>query len=385
MPYLNIHMLQSFPAANLNRDDTGAPKDVIFGGSRRNRISSQCQKRSIRRHPAFRMQIEEAGGSLGLRTNRFIDAIAKRLTDAGNDSESSEKIAATVISLALGIKLKSDKQNQTSYLLYLGENEIEKLVNLALAHRETLERISREEKGSKKDKELEAQKKSIAKEAQAILKDRQKTDALAADIALFGRMIADKPEFNVDAAVQVAHSFGVQRSVVQTDFYTAVDDLIEESESGSGMMGIIEFDSACHYRYMNLNLEQLRHNLGTPNEDLFTATVCGFVEAAIRAIPTGMQNSFAAQTPPSYLLISLDEAPLSLANAFEKPITPTKSGIEHSAIEHLKEYTQEIRDFLGHAPIWSLEANFYDKTSLSIPEMLRRLRKMPEISPQKES
>jgi len=41
---VEIHVLQNFAPSNLNRDDTGAPKDALFGGTRRARISSQCAK-----------------------------------------------------------------------------------------------------------------------------------------------------------------------------------------------------------------------------------------------------------------------------------------------------------------------------------------------------
>jgi len=47
---IELHLLQSFPPANLNRDENGMPKSTVFGGRPRARISSQCQKRAVRMH-----------------------------------------------------------------------------------------------------------------------------------------------------------------------------------------------------------------------------------------------------------------------------------------------------------------------------------------------
>ena len=42
---VDVHVLQTVPPSNLNRDDTGSPKSATFGGVRRARVSSQAWKR----------------------------------------------------------------------------------------------------------------------------------------------------------------------------------------------------------------------------------------------------------------------------------------------------------------------------------------------------
>lgn len=38
------------------------------------------------------------------------------------------------------------------------------------------------------------------------------------DMALFGRMLASTPEFNVEAACQVSHALGVSAVTIESDF-----------------------------------------------------------------------------------------------------------------------------------------------------------------------
>jgi CRISPR system Cascade subunit CasC len=110
---------------------------------------------------------------------------------------------------------------------------------------------------------------------------------------------------------------------MEFDFYTAVDDLKTRSEdAGAGMLGTVEFNSACYYRYANIDLEQLRRNL-QGDEDLARGTVEAFLRASIAAIPTGKQNSTAAQNPPSLVMAVVRERGLwSQANAFLRPVSP---------------------------------------------------------------
>src|SRR5262249_9519011 len=149
------------------------------------------------------------------------------------------------------------------------------------------------------------------------------------DLALFGRMIADNPDWNVDAACQVAHAISTNRVNVEFDFYTAVDDFRPRDSAGSDMMGTVPFQSSCFYRYASLDVDALRKNLGGTDTAEATAlarsTVDAFLRALALAIPTGKQNSMAAQNRPSYLLAVVRKAgtPCSLANAFVKPIHAT--------------------------------------------------------------
>ena len=60
----------------------------------------------------------------------------------------------------------------------------------------------------------------------------------AADIGMFGRMLADNPKFNREAAVQVAHAITTHRAVAEDDYYTAVDDLKSRDEAEDAGAGL---------------------------------------------------------------------------------------------------------------------------------------------------
>jgi CRISPR system Cascade subunit CasC len=172
----------------------------------------------------------------------------------------------------------------------------------------------------------------------------------AADVALFGRMVAEATKWNIDAACQVAHAISTHRAEMEMDFYTAVDDLNPGEETGAGMMGTVEFNSSCFYRYALIDLDQLAENLGD-DEELARAAVDGFVRASVAAIPTGKQNSMAAQNPPSLLFAVVKDKsamPWSLANAFEVPVDVGRSGrlVDQSA-EALATYWEKLYTVYG--------------------------------------
>lgn len=357
--YLNLHIIQNFPASNLNRDDTGAPKECKFGGYRRSRISSQCLKRSIRTHGAFNDEVRSGGGDLGVRTKRLIDELVSIFAQNGKPEGEGPVMAEAVVS-ALGLK-KAKNSEKTEYLLYLGCEEIEELAAVALANWETVMGDKKHEFG-----------KEEAKKIGDILTQRKKNGGYAADIALFGRMVADDKYMNVDAACQVAHAFSTHKAGMETDYYTAVDDLLPEGESGSDMIGVIEYASACFYKYANVNIEQLKANLGG-NADLLQAALKGFVRSSIESIPSGKQNSFAAHTPPCYIEVTLSDAPVSYANAFSRPVAPFgEVSIEEASIKSLMEHSSKNEAFLGTAPRWRSTANYFGN-GLSVPALLADL------------
>lgn len=305
--FIEIHILQNFAPSNLNRDDTGNPKDSDFGGVRRARISSQCIKRAIRSHPSFTMatQVENA-----VRTRWMTRLIIESLIRAGKNQEEADAMA-----VALATQYCKMDKGHTSVLLYLSSSEINAAVETLLANWTEIKAGLKDGKSQ----ELEILTKGLFK----TLKDRTG----APDIALFGRMLAEKPELNIDAACQVAHALSTHRVSMEMDFYTAVDELSTEEETGAGMMGMVGFNSACFYRYARIDWEQLVKNLGG-DKDLAKKTVKGFLLAAAKAVPTGKQNSFAAQNPPDFLLgvARFDGGAWSLANAFETPVKPAKDG-----------------------------------------------------------
>ena len=312
---VELHMIQNFAPSNLNRDDTGSPKDCEFGGVRRARISSQCIKRAIRRE--FKQNGLLDSERIAERTRLVTQEIADRLARLGRDREQATRVAGFLLSAA---KLKVDNSQRTEYLLFLGRGEIDAITALCNERWDQLAPLA--------DQSLSDQSNDKKKAAQQVPADMSREllarldGGKAADLALFGRMLADLPDKNIDAASQVAHAISTHRVSIEFDFYTAVDDLQPESETGAGMMGTVEFNSACFYRYSNVSMEQLMTNL-QGDKELALKTLEAFIHASVRAIPTGKQNSMAAHNPPSMVFAVVREgAPWSLANAFARPVAP---------------------------------------------------------------
>ena len=306
--FVEFHLIQNFAPSNLNRDDTGAPKDALFGGHRRARVSSQCFKRAIR----LTAQEHElvAPEYRGVRTKKLKALLLERLV--GRDPlEAEGKIEVALA--AAGLKLKDD--GKTEYLLFLGEAEIAGFANLIEQH---WDELASAPAGGAKTGKKEAKASApadVVKKAKALLDGGK-----AVDVALFGRMLADMPEVNQDAACQVAHAISTHRVEREFDYFTAVDDKGGPDETGAGMIGQVEFNSATLYRYAVIDAGKLLGNLQQDRE-LTLSALEAFTQAVVRAIPTGKQNTFAAHNLPSFVGVCLRHAgPLNLVNAFEKPI-----------------------------------------------------------------
>lgn len=312
---IEVHLIQHFAPSNLNRDDTGQPKSATFGGFRRARISSQCSKRSSRQ-----LWSKSGSASIGRRTKLLKAELAPRLMANGR---SDEQIGTALDAFLAQFYSKMDGE-KTAVLLFVSQEEI-------LAAKEVIDKYW--ETFSAGDNLGTNDKKAV----ETVLHKAR----MSADIALFGRMLAEQPGRNTDGACQVAHPISTHKVDMEMDFYTAVDDLNPEGETGAGMMGVVGFNSACYYRYALVDRDQLARNLARKTErkngkwveDLADAdyaeadkVIRAFLEAMVYAIPSGKQNSFAAQNLPSFgLFVSrVGGVPVSLANAFARPVRPNK-------------------------------------------------------------
>ena len=344
--FVELHIVQNFAPSCLNRDDTNTPKDCEFGGHRRARISSQCIKRAIRWHPLFKATL---GQSLSLRTRRARDELAGRLVRRGLPKKDVEVALDAFIPQVLVPVSKG----QTNVLLFLGHDELEKMESRLAASWGSLAAAVATVRHSAPDDEKAnvAAEKRLASACADVAKGiRPGTNA--ADIAMFGRMIAERPRDEVDAACQVAHAISTHRVLMDMDFYTAVDDLQSaDDEPGAGMMGNVEFNSSCFYRYSLVDVNQLTSNLAGDTE-LAGRTVEAFIRASVAAIPTGRQNSFAAQNPPAFVFVTVRASamPWSLVNAFERPVrvgaNDTQS-LSEKSIQRLDDYWRHLEDGYG--------------------------------------
>ncbi|WP_441289012.1 type I-E CRISPR-associated protein Cas7/Cse4/CasC [Sorangium sp. KYC3313] len=340
---LELHILQNFAPSNLNRDDTGSPKDCELGGVRRARISSQCYKRAIRQ--AFEAHELLDAAERATRTKRLVEAVAEHVEAAKKIDPESAKRAVVRALAGGGLKAEEGDTWKTQYLLFLPTRTIERLgaliaENLAVLASPPAEATAEpagDKAGKGKGGKSKKQEKSEAKD-QVPAALREQIEALLSDgsrtpeLGLFGRMIADQPGWNVDAACQVAHAISTHRVSMEFDFYTAIDDRRRDDSSGSDMMGTIPFNSACFYRYLVIDVDDLVRNLGGDEAARAQArkTLAALLRAAVLAIPSGKQNSMAAHNPPSFLLTDVRErgAPRSLANAFVEPVRPRSN--EHN-------------------------------------------------------
>jgi CRISPR system Cascade subunit CasC len=324
---IDIHMLQNYAPSNLNRDDTGAPKDAIFGNATRARISSQAIKRSIRRSEIF----EEAfrgDGLLAQRTRRLPGLLRPELAKLGLDEAAVDLIVTRSQEIGResgrNIAISEDEGDpETAQLIFLSDAEVTtlagKLADLYRTH---------ERKGFEK------------------LKIEELTRALGAsvprsvDIAMFGRMTTSAAFENVDAAVQVAHAISTHAMEPEFDYYTAVDDI--SGESGAGFIGDTAFNSATYYKYFSIHWEGLIKNLGG-DAGVAARAVAALIEAAAVISPTGKQNSFAAHNLPDLVLVEVRgrNLPVSYANAFVDPVW-TKG--RPSLIE---KSTKALADYMG--------------------------------------
>jgi CRISPR system Cascade subunit CasC len=330
---VELHLVQNFAPACLNRDDTNTPKDCEFGGVRRARISSQCLKRAIRTHPVFAQTLGD-GTDMGLRTKLLKDRLREHVTAAGKDAETADQFLKEFVP-AFAAQMDKKHPGQTSVLLYLGHHEVEAVAQCLLANWDQLA------KAKKGDKLI------------ASLADECRTGTKAADVVLFGRMMADQPKMNVEAACQVAHAISTHRVNMEMDFYTAVDDLQPQEDTGAGMMGVTGFNSSCFYRYSLVDTKELADNL-KGDAELARRAFEAFLRASVVAIPSGKQNSMAAQNLPSLVLTVVRESgpPCSLANAFAKPVRPGRDeDLVEASITALDAYWGRITGAYGSAGI----------------------------------
>jgi CRISPR system Cascade subunit CasC len=297
--FIQLHALTVYAPSNLNRDDTGRPKTAKFGGAERLRVSSQALKRAIRTSESFRARLADHRGE---RTQRLGEEIRAHLITKGQSKEAALETARKIAGV-FG-KLKPENDANPAY--------IEQLAFVSPEERKDVFALA--------DAVAAGSKKLPAKSEELVEALLRKSDT-AADIAMFGRMLADNPEFNREAAVQVAHAITTHRVEVEDDFYTAVDDLKKSSEdAGAGFIGELGFGSGVFYLYACIDRAMLEKNLGG-DKALASKAIAGLIEGLATASPTGKQASFAARSRASHLRIEKgDQQPRSLAGAFFKPV-----------------------------------------------------------------
>ncbi len=336
--FLDLHAIQTLPPSNINRDDTGSPKTAQYGGVRRARVSSQSWKKAIRDY------FNENGdkSNVGIRTKHIVSYVAEKIRemDTEVDKEKSMDMAEKVINAA-GVKT-ADKKAKA--LFFLGDEQAKALAKAAI--------------------DGETDKKTI----QGLLRKNP-----AIDIALFGRMVADDPSLNEDASSQFAHAISTHAVQSEFDFYTAVDDSAPEDNAGAGMLGTVEFNSSTLYRYANVSVHQLLNQL--KDKEATINTIKLLIEAFANSLPTGKVNTFANQTLPQAILITLrSDRPVNLVSAFEVPIQSNTGYVEKS-IEKLLEELEKVEAFV-EKPVESL---YLSSENVGMKDSIKREKSLKDL------
>jgi CRISPR system Cascade subunit CasC len=328
--FLQLHILTTYAASNLNRDDTGRPKTLSFGGVDRLRVSSQSLKRAFRTSDVF---CEAVGGGPGLttghvatRTQNLVTRMVDQLKSAGKSDEEALQLVLRALAKAKSKAGDEDDEEGEDEKPTKGKSKGKKD-----AQKLTVGSLNKEKGRETETNELVSLSPDELARADAIAAKLAKGETVeqkdavvlvhkprAADMALFGRMLADNPTYNVEAAAQVAHAFTTHKVGVEDDFFTAVDDLT--NDRGAGFIGVGEYGAGIFYLYVCVDADQLVRNL-SGDKKLAGDTAEAFVEAIATVSPKGKQNSFASRAYASFALGEVgSRSPRSLAAAFVEPV-----------------------------------------------------------------
>ena len=327
--FVQLHLLTAYPPSNLNRDDSGRPKTAIMGGAQRLRISSQSLKRAWRTSDVF---ADVLGARVGKRTQRIGEVVEAHLLAKGVDAEKA-RAAARQVAAVFGKAKPEDDDNPTftEQLVFIAPDEQASALSLA-------ERL-----------------------ATGDLAEIKASDALvkadtAADIAMFGRMLADNPSFNREAAVQVAHAITTHKAMVEDDYYVAVDDLKDSAsreDAGTSFIGVSEYGAGVFYVYLCIDTALLKANLAG-DAALAQDAVEALVRAATTVAPRGKQASFASRARASFLLAEAgDTQPRSLAAAFLVPVPERSNDPLRASVERLLKLKADFAAGYGEAGLSS--------------------------------
>lgn len=331
--FLQLHLLTSYPPANLNRDDLGRPKTAKMGGVDRLRVSSQSLKRTWRTSDVF---ADALNVPLGDRTKLFGTQIFLYLIAKGvvfKKAVDTAKLIAGVFGKNESVAdlKKMKEEDKSKYLAKLQKKwaardkdnlgvvsyPLEQLNELEALDISQLAFVGIEEKQAAYALADNVVQGEDIGEKLDLLRDTSSS----VDIALFGRMLADTPSKNIEAACQVAHAISVHGVVIEDDYFTAVDDLNDHSEdAGAAHIGETGFAAGLFYSYICINKELLVENLNG-DKALADKAIQALTEAAIKVAPAGKQNSFGSRAYASYVRAELgNQQPRSLSVAFLKPL-----------------------------------------------------------------
>ena len=331
-----IHMLKNYPPTNLNRDDTGAPKTCLFGGVMRGRVSSQCLKRSWRTSPSFRAEIGDE--NLGIRTRKLPVLVAEKLIAMGVSQEFADAIQPRLTGIGNKEGKETKDGNATAQVIFYAKEDI-------TAVAETVKELLDKCKSVKDVQKLKA------KDIQAAVSGAD-VRPVTLDIALFGRMVTSDAFRDVEASMQVAHAISTNKVSVESDYFTAMDDMLSGSsmdELGAAMIGDVDFNASCYYVYASVDTDALAENLKYADnaDEIVRKAIPALLRAMAFTDPSGKQNSFAGHVLPSVVMVECKEKkiPTSMVNAFVEPVGKGGDLVKCSAEKLASEVDMTARNF----------------------------------------
>lgn len=335
---IEFHILQSFPVTCLNRDDVGAPKTAVVGGSTRARVSSQAWKRPVR------MALQEFGVKLAIRSKHVAEYVAAECAKLGA-SEEQAKACGEVI----GASLTKDT------LHFFSESEAKAFAVFAQEQAFDSAKL--------KDKDIQKLAKKTLNPA---------IDGL--DIALFGRMVAQAAELNVEAAASFAHAISTHKISNEVEFFTAIDDL--QTDPGAAHMGSLEFNSATYYRYISLDLGQLYQTLagqGLPE------AVEAFTKALYLAVPAARQTTQSGASRWDFAKVLVRKGQ-RLQVPFETAVKAKDGGFKQPSIEALSGYLAKQAKLDGSLFGKIEEYTFGADENFSIDDLVAALKSHAQVA-----
>lgn len=335
MSLTEIHMLVNMPANCMNRDETGAPKTMFFNGTQRIRISSQCLKRAWRESDSFEAELGKCAEHTRYMPKRVADELRRRGYD---------ETVANAVGTALGTDTPKDAaalgEWRAKNIGFYSDADINHIADVIgkMYEADPSQFANDEEKSADEKKAKKKSKNSSKASLSERIMNAMKADAriarkegrhpvqLTVDQALFGRMVTDDSAGEIDAAMQVAHAMSTNPALLESDFFTAVDDFLkngglEEPPAIVGHLNSQDFDSACMYIHAVIDTDQLAYNLDS--KEGIGHIVSSIVRTMALVTPSGHQNTYEAHVTPEviYAEQKRDNLPVNLCNAFAVPIS----------------------------------------------------------------
>ena len=372
--FLDIHAIQSVPASCLNRDDTGSPKSMVYGGVMRGRVSSQCWKHAIREY------FQSASPDMcGIRSMWFVDYLKDGLMqrNANLTEDKAFFVALNTLNQIFGVSVETDTDTgrvigKMSAITFLSRGQLDVLADYVTNNWADVENtFAKIETLSPADqvKNDKLFSKSMKKTLDAVM-----SSAITADMALFGRMVAKSQDLSVDAACSVAHAISTHEVDTEYDYYTAVDDMQPDGETGAANIGTLEFSSMTMYRYATVDITDLAEKIGVDTADVVVAFMQGF----LMSMPSGKSHSYANFTLPDAVYIALrSDYPLSMAPAFEKPVSGHNGYVDDS-VARLETYMANLYEAYGNAPAMAWKSGPAVQGGMVMPDVMTAVKDFME-------